>query len=414
MKLSLALSKYAIAAGMMVLFHLLPTVSAFADVLITTQKTTFGHAVSATADAVTFRSGCDANGANEMTPWTGVLILKFDNNCRPHTAVPPTAPLQVCPQPLVRVFRVNVGNTAVYLKTLSFQEGSIRGMQYNNGGGVTIKMNRVTSIQPVDACPGNIKADLEGLPGVCVEPPQMAVNWNTQPILTNQILTRGMSIYIQSDAPLVETRKEEITAAFRTALSLWVTLLMKHRERLDSDLTEFVNKSVRQSASVTLFVPPQVVRISCEENAMIVINWYERHPKLFAPPVGAGVVVAWGQLEGRTILLNAGQLQFGYRADFANPLPDRTIALLTVFVHEIGHCLGLSDIHDDPTSVMNPQTIASGINKVIGPSDSDFDRLTQSLHRSVTNTKAGFFDIASCLGLILPKDSVWSTQRGRL
>jgi hypothetical protein len=379
------------------------TKSASADVLITADRTIFGRAVSATAESVSFRGGCDGTAATAAIPWSSVLVLRFDKNCEPHQAEPPTAPLEVCKHKLARVFRVRIGDKSVYLQTLSFDQHNARGVLYGKETSVVIKMSTVTWVQPVDACPDNIRSTVEAIPGVCFESPQWAVNWSVQPILSNQILTRGMSIYVSSDAPLSDAEQDAITSAFRTALSQWVTLLVKHRAMLDPQLKVFVTNSSANSSNFSLFSPPQVIRVSCQEDAMVVVDWYKRHPHIFVSPGGGGTVVAWGQLEGRTILLNARQIHFGYRADFLHDLPAGTANLLSVFIHEIGHCFGLPDEISDPTSVMNPRLITAALNHATEPSDSDFTRLVTFLRRSVTDTPAGVFDIASCRGLILPK-----------
>jgi hypothetical protein len=93
-------------------------------------------------------------------------------------------------------------------------------------------------------------------------------------------------------------------------------------------------------------------------------------------------------------LLNARENNFGYRPDFVNPLADGKVNLISVFVHALGHCLGLLDDTTDPSSVMNPDHVGRISNGLL-----------ISLRQSIEGTAPGFFNVKDCAGLRVPKNN---------
>jgi hypothetical protein len=77
----------------------------------------------------------------------------------------------------------------------------------------------------------------------------------------------------------------------------------------------------------------------------------------------------------------------------------RERGMISVFVHEFGHCLGLPDDTTDPTSLMNPNYVAADIEQVFFPSLSDFQRLRSSLEAYISGSSVGFSDVKNCAGL---------------
>lgn len=105
------------------------------------------------------------------------------------------------------------------------------------------------------------------------------------------------------------------------------------------------------------------------------------------------------QLQGRTILLNAGEFHSDYRQDFMNALSDDEVNLISVFLHERGHCLGLPDDTAAGQSGMNPNYVAQRINQTVLPTAVDFAHFVDSLRPSVSGTRPGFFNVKNCAGL---------------
>jgi hypothetical protein len=375
------------------------SIAARADTLVTKDASFWGSVISIKDGSVTFRSGC--TGADTQVAWSSVLIVQFDHNCKSGTVKLPTAPLLICKKTLVHIFKVRISGQYLYLTSVSMAPDSdLRGVPYGKRGWIRLKKNKVDSIQPTDICPSLI-SELDSFPkGICFEPEQWAVNWSVEPVFNNQIFTKGFAIYVSSESSLQDEVTEKLRVAFGTALSLWASTLQEHRNELPADLRSYVDRSTSSSSKYVLYTPPQVIRVSCRENALLIVNWVTKRNEIF--PRGQGYV-ARAQLQGRTILLNASEYQFGYRPDFLNPLAPDVINLISVFVHELGHCLGLPDDSADPGSVMNPNHVASMINETVSPSPGDFRNFVTSLRASVSGTSPGFFDVKDCAGLVVKK-----------
>jgi hypothetical protein len=368
--------------------------SALWDTLITSATTTFGNLVSISKTEVGFQAGCA--GPTTTVAWQDILLLRLDGQCSPHQATPPTAPLQVCKSSLVHVFKLRTKGKFLYFSTVSLSAGgSIRGIPYGKNGSIALPKNDVEYIQPTDVCPASI-SELDLPTGICFEPQQFAVNWSADPVFNNHILTKGLAVYIRPEHPISEELRRNIVLAFGTSISLWTSLLQQHRSELNEALQSYVAASVSHGKGITLFTPPQVIEVQCPENALLVIDWLNGKNHVFPAHQG---YVARAQLEGRTILINAKENDFGYRADFMNPLGDGTANLISVFAHEFGHCLGLADDTTDPTSVMNPGKVGTALNQVTLPSPSDFQRLRSSLEASIVGSAPGFFNVKNCAGL---------------
>lgn len=379
-----------------ILFLLVICSFARADAVITNAATSFGSVVSFDSHTIEFQTGC--SGPKITVSWADVLVLRFDNQCLPHKAEAPTAPLQICKEALVHVFKLRYQGKFVYLRELSMApNGGVRGIPFGKNGGISLHRKQMELIQPTDVCPSKIEAS--SLPkGICFEPLQFAVNWALEPVFNNEIFTKGFSIYIRSRELVPAQRSEEITRALGTALTLWGSTLEKNKDDLPPQLRSYIEHSTARGGQVILYTPPQVIQVQCPENATLIVDWVSRDG-IF--PKGQGYV-AEAQLQGRTVLLNASENTFGYRPDIANPLPPDTASLVSVFVHEMGHCLGLRDEVDDATSVMNPNYVARVLNQTVEPSHADFLRFRSSLEASVRGTAPGFFDVKDCAGLRRP------------
>jgi hypothetical protein len=367
---------------------------AYGDAVITSAATTFGTLISISQTNVSFQAGC--SGPATTIAWQDILLLRLDGQCSPHEATPPTAPLQVCKSALVHVFKVRTNGKFIYLSTASMSEvGILRGILYGKQGSVSLRRRDIGYIQPTDVCPAST-SELDLPRGVCFEPQQFAVNWSTDPVFDNHIFTKGFAIYVKPEKAITDELRQEILMAFGTSINLWSSLLQDHKGELNPTLRAYVEKSESHGGNYVLFTPPQVIEVQCPENALIVIDWLNGRNGVFPPHQG---YIARAQLQGRTILVNASENEFGYRADFKNPLSAGLVNLISVFAHEFGHCLGLPDDTTDSTSLMNPNHVAISLEQVVFPSLSDFHRLRGSLEATIVGSSAGFFEVKNCAGL---------------
>ena len=368
--------------------------SARGDSVITSFSSTSGKLISIAGDSIAFQPGC--SGATETIAWKDILLLRLDAKCTPQSILAPTAPLQACKTPLVRVLKTMVHGKLMYLQSVSMKPGGVlRGIPFGKQGGVVFSRNDVESIQPVDACPTYI-SDLDLPSQTCFEPSQWAVNWSTEPVFNNQIFTKGFAIYINPETPISDDVRSDIRTAFGTAVNIWASLLFDHRKELSPGVTAYIARSTSSNEHVTLFTPPQVIEVQCKDDALIVVDWFNQKNKVFPKQEG---YIARAQLQGRTVLMNAYENTFGYHAQLLTPLTLGEVNLVSVFVHEFGHCLGLPDDSTDATSVMNPAHIVSEIGVAVWPTVSDFDRLRKSLEAAIQGSSAGYFDVKDCAGL---------------
>jgi hypothetical protein len=187
-----------------------------------------------------------------------------------------------------------------------------------------------------------------------------------------------------------------ISPALLAALTLWASKLLTLKSKLDPKLAAYVDSSLGRSPSATLFVPPQVIRVECRENALVVLKIYHAGYRNVFPKK----TVALSQTEGRTILLNAAEFHYRWDLDVRAFVKDRLINLTTVMAHELGHSFGLPDVLDDG-SVMNASSIEQ--NLAGGPSDQDGLNLIEILKKKITGTEPGEFNQARCAGLHLSR-----------
>lgn len=371
-----------------------------ADAVVTSDATQFGTVLSTTADGVRLRSGCSDTGTVSSLPWSAVLFVRFDGQCAPHDVALPTAGLTHCATARQHVFKVRFAQSSnvVYAKTVTMERnGLVRIVLAGSGGILTADRSRagLASVQPADVCPSAIPSSQSWPVAYCYDPMQLAVNWSPVPVSDNRIFTRGSSLYVDSRGPSAAD-PESLRAAFSTALALWASSLAMNRDLLDDQLKAYVGQSTSASQSFRLFVPPQVVRVKCAENALMVVIWLSGSEPPFGP--GKQDLIALSQLQGRTLLLNAHDNQFAYRPDFARPVDSGHVNLVSVFVHELGHSFGLPD-RGAGTSVMNPDYVTADDTKAVEPTRLDVADFARVLRESIVGTRPGFFNAADCAGL---------------
>jgi hypothetical protein len=142
-----------------------------------------------------------------------------------------------------------------------------------------------------------------------------------------------------------------------------------------------------------LLTPPQVVEVDCPSNAMLVVRWLDDDRIIFP---NRKAYIAKAQFEGRTIAINARDFQYVSDAQrVVGPHPGM-IDLVTVMLHEFGHCVGLGHAPHGIESVM------AEIDPAASPTDYDYRRFVAILQARVVGGTAGEFNVAHCSGLRAP------------
>jgi len=377
-----------------------------ADVLVERDGTIFGKITQITNDSVLVARRCNSSDIKNI-PKQRVKYYQFDRDCEPHKFILPTSPLELCEQPKQQIYKVffQRQNTEVYATEVLIGDDKIVRLKLpNNAGSLQGPSDKIKSIIPASVCPKSIPDKFTWPKEYCHEPFQMAVNFSLKPVYNNKIFTRGFSFYLDVvGANPDSVSAAEFSRAFGAALTLWASKLLALRPKLDPQLASYVDSVLARSTSYTLFTPPQVVQVSCPENAVMIVKLYKvRENNLF--PANSGYI-AKAQLEGRTILLNGVDFQFRTDFDTRMFLKNNQINLTTVFAHELGHCFGLPDLDDSQNiSVMNANNIAN--DQAGSPTDNDGIEFVNILQQMVTGARPGEFKAEECAGLRLYKKNV--------
>jgi Matrixin len=376
--------------------HLLAT-RVRADVVVTDDNVVFGKVLSITTESAVVANGCNKK-LTESIGASRIRTVIFDSGCNAHNYTVPAVATSPCSAEEITAYRVNFKDdvTPVYANKLLFKaDDPIHILLAGGEGSLHGPLDQVTSITYGRFCPllfNRINA-IQLPRGYCFEPPRLAVNWSPDPVYNNGIFTKGFSFYLEQVGPgNSQLTAEDIRLAFGTAVTLWASPLLAKKDSLDPQLRDFVDKSVARSKNIVMFVPPQVVNVSCPANASMIVKLYTARGDEFS----SDSYVAKAQVRGRTILLNGVDYQFLSKLGMKEVAEQNRINLIAVFAHELGHAFGLTHSNAGPS-------IMSDRKPTLVPTDSDIQRFIAILRQSIIGARPGFFNPIECAGLRLKK-----------
>jgi hypothetical protein len=367
-----------------------------ADVLVGQDNINYGRVLHISKDQVEFARGCSSN-VSKAYAWNTIQYLVRDAKCEVHEFTRPAGGLHICDRAQIDVFKVffNDQDAPVYATNITTDS--------QNRLHLTLALNAGSMHGPVDslalvlkdtACPSSMPENPTVPAGYCYEPAAFAVNLRAAPITSNTILTQGFTVYVDEiGATTAAVSDDDIARAFGTALNLWTSGLLARRSTLEPQLKAYVDSVTGRGGTMTLFVPPQVVRVTCRDNATFVIRRHNIRTPEFRDPD----VVALAQLEGRTILLNSTGDKYSFIWDLTmnEAVRGRIVNLTTVLAHEFGHALGLTHVTGDERSIMNPGNLATS------PTPRDIESFIKILQQSIHGSTPGVLVSSRCAGLRL-------------
>jgi hypothetical protein len=376
-------------------------VSARADVLVGLDGTFFGKIMQIDGDKFIFAKGCKQEQTLSFAK-DKVRYYQQDDSCEPHHFDLPKSPFGFCKISRQRAYRVVLkeSDTEIIATDVRIRKtGEIYIILNGTQGTLQGPFGSVESIVPDQVCPSEIPDHVLPPAGFCGESFKFAVNFSLDPVSNNQIFTKAFPIYVEfvgTGRPTIT--REQVDAAFGSALTGWASTLLPLASQLSPNLSDYLSSTIRRSKSFIMLVPPQTVLVDCKANAKVIIKIYtDRDPKLFPKTKN---IVAWSQLEGRTIVLNNVDFQFRYDGNTSTFFKDDKLNLLTVFAHELGHSFGLDDTSDNSfVSIMNAKNVES--DQAGKPTSHDGLNFVQILEKSVINSAPGFLS-THCAGFKVP------------
>jgi hypothetical protein len=381
-----------------------------ADAVITADATKFGRVTSFDSTSVTLSPGCEGQ-AHVSIPWSDVLLVSLDTRCSSYPVLPNPAGLERCSAKRLPGFRIQFQDGSppfLAAKVRLKANGKVQFVSLKDQSGITGSRQNVKSLEPVEVCPTSLTGEQTSPPSFCFEPAQFAVNWSADPVFNNQIFTKGSSIYVEVMGKLDGLSEEDIRFAYQSALSLWAIALQDARKSLAPELQKYIENSTSRGGTISLFTPPQVIRMQCAENALAVVEWYAERGDIFG--LDRKDYIAMAQVEGRTVLLNANDNVFGVARDDTK-LPATVVNLISVFVHELGHSFGMPDRrHSAEVSVMDPDYVIDHLNATLSPTPFDTAVFANLLKDSIEGTAPGVFNAAGCAGLRREHSSQFSND----
>ncbi len=364
---------------------------AVADVVVGETTVTYGTVVSATAGQVNVRIGCSGEGTTPIR-WDEIRSIVFDSECREHEVNPPSAGLLPCTQARIAAFRIypGGGQPVLYAGGIQLQGDLARIALLSDEGTLTGPRQSLSSLARLRVCPTEL-TEAPPPAAFCFEPVQRAVNWSLDPAMPNTVFTRGFAVYLETRPAGARAPQLDIRGALGTALTVWISGLLKYKEKLGPTVGAFLQSTVSRSTSFTLLTPPQVIQVKCRENASMIVRVSAARGGDFAAADSG--YLAKAQIEGRTVLLNAADHRFTYALN--RRVNQGEYDLIWVMSHELGHSFGLPDeyLGADVPSIMNPDTRPPEI------TERDAVSLARSLEKSVKGTTPGYFNATRCGGL---------------
>ncbi len=366
--------------------------SGSADVIVGTSDLLYGHIAAISSEGVQIATGCQA-GSPTFIKWDQIRSVVFDDNCQPHNVNPPSAGLLPCNEQRQSLFRVYsaTDDSSTYGTGVKLRGDKLQVALPSTRGLIVGAKTGVSAIARQQVCPSSLAQQATSLPGFCLEPFQVAVNWSLEPAMPNTVFSRGFALFVerlppQSDGPELDSR-----GAMQTALTVWTSGLLKYRKELGPEVNAFLAKSVSRSEHFMLLVAPQVIKIACQDNANLIVRLSFARGGDFSR--SDADYLAKSQIEGRTVLINAADHKFSY--SLSRKTEPGAFDLVTVFAHELGHSFGLPDKYLGPSiaSIMNPDKLAPEC------TEEDAKDLAKALAKSLQGTSAGYFNATQCGGL---------------
>ena len=388
-------------ASALLLFVLLAlswATGARADTLVLGDRLVFGRLdVSIGTTTIRFAPDC---GAEQNYPRGDVKRVERNGACRPQKIRPYSAGGDVCTETPLQLYEVAlkgpnqsflaseivVANGRMHVRTPS-------GLMAMHGSD-----RRFVSATRGLFCRNALPPDPQ-LRSFCSENVPWAVNFGSDPVFDNRILTRGISFSLEDDRgqpiPVGDPRSTIVRDAFGNAISQWMGALQDLGPRLPEGARHSLSGMISTSpGGYSLMTPPQVVRVGCPDTAMFVVRYLTKNA---GPLTIAGhVKAARAEVAGRTIYINGvtipcwkASLKAELLVPSETPGSPACMNLTPIFVHELGHAFGLPGHRDTaPFSIMD-RTISPDL---IWPTANDAMALATVLLQPVQGAAAGRLD----------------------
>jgi hypothetical protein len=361
---------------------------------------------------IRFTDGCTGTEERAIS-WSEVESVTFEPSCGLMSVESvPSAP--DCPEGSLDVFVVDLdgSTTAIFAESVAITADrnlhldTFRPWEQAHGPASATK-----SISRRKVCRNRIPESYDVPKSFCHEGRQVAVAFDYRTPLNNKILTNGFSFVIQSVGKMpdgfdLDAFGTEVRNAFQSGISLWLSSVKDMESRLSPDLRKFLDGRTSRSANgYQLFLPPQVIRLTCPQSATFVVELGFEDEELFPK---FPLVLARAKIEGRTIALNMrvfkcfkSQLKYGADKRLSFELDDGCINLVPIMAHELGHAFGLNHFDDGTRHALMDSQFSRD---ALAPTERDTLALADVLEQSISGAAPGVLKFVSSSGVRPPAD----------